>query len=415
MSDTGSNFPSDDPAGKLKVAGSLSERRLIYWSVYALSLFLPLFLLAFISINLLYRWNVKPLLASAQSDQADVLQSYIEDVEYLARFDLIRASSEHQADASTYLNSRLKWSPLPSGIPLSFRSSSRPLITPAARDEIVRLQDAWLEKAFRAPRLKADLSFFKELARYDHWDVEVASPIADLTAAGEFVPPERLPIPDVSDLLALAKLRLMSGATPAKAEDTNPASLVALREVRQLARLLLTTENLQLVLTGLALLDDERSAYRHYVDNGFLIADLWTPVDRNVTRRARRAIKATREFLYVWTDAAIIKQFYLAPPFPPGYCAAVNEALPTDESLRSLLKPQLPFEIDLRENFGRLASVFNAGKVTCRWRYLSALKKKAGFSADVPAPLFLSRWPYSRKVFGLRLSVIHFGGFDGYH
>lgn len=388
-------------------------KRFAYWAIYALSLFLPLFILAYLSINFLYRWNVKPLLASAQNDQADVLQSYVEDVEFLARFDLIRAATEKRADAGPYLNPRLTWSPLPHGAK-SKATATRTLIAPASRDEMVRLGDAWLEKAFRAPRMKADTSFFKELARFDHWDIEVGSPIADLITAGDFVPPDHLPIPDVSDLLAISKLRLMLGSVPAKPGDANPASLVALRDVRQLARLLFTTENLQLVLTGLAILDDERSAFRHYVDNGYLDGELWTPVDRNVTRRARRAIKATREYLYVWTDAAIIKQFYLAPPFPPGFCAAVNEALPADEALRSLLKPQLPFEIDLRENFARLSSVFNAGKETCRWRYLSKLKKLAAFSTDIPAPLLLSRWPYSRKVFGLRMSVNHFGGFEGY-
>ena len=377
------------------------------WVAYVLGLALPLFVLSLTAVHILYRINVRPYLEFARDSQAKNLQAYLEDINYLSRFELLRPRTEGTTDAGTVLNAKVFWAPKPEDFRLTHPGAAKPIVPPPIREELLRLRYEWMEKSFKARRMKADLSFFDHLRNFDHWNIEIGSPIEDLTKAHLFIPPVRLPIPEVSDLLAAAKLRLMQG-------DINKDSLKALSDVRELARLLLTTESMQMVLAGLAILDEERMAYRHFVDKGVLESTAWSPVDRNITRRARRAILATREFLHLWTPEASIKEIFLGVNLPPGFCAAANEAFPINYSLRPLLEPRLIFELSLRNEYTIIDSVFERAQSGCRLRYLKGLAEADAFDIDIPAPLVLSRIPYSRKVFALRLSVLNFGGFDAY-
>lgn len=376
------------------------------WVAYVTGLVLPLFILALAAVQLLYRLNVRPSLESALTTQSEFLPSYTEDIQFLSRFELLWDRSSITRDAGSFLNARLVWSPLPAG---SRRASAQVQLVPVSvREELLRLRGEWLEKAFKTRQWKFDLRFFNNLRNYDFWDLEVDSPISDLIAADLFIPPSQLPIPEVADLIAAAKLRLMVGALTGEA-------VPALTDVRELARLMLTTENMQMVLAALAILDEERSAYRFYVDNNQLPTSSWLPIDRNITRRARRAMKAARSYMHIWTPEEIINSIFLKTrDLPPGFCAAGNEAMPTDLSLRRLLGPHLPLEIDLRAGYSRLDGIFNRGRSRCRWRYMKELAAKSAFKVDIPAPLILSQLPYSRKVFGMQLSVRSFEGFEGY-
>lgn len=375
------------------------------WVAYLTGLFVPLVVIALAAVQLLYRLNVRPSLEAAQGLQSEFFQSYVEDINFLARFDLLLSRSSHVRDAGHFLNSRLYWSPLPDGVRTSVQGSLVPVLV---REELLRLRGDWLEKAFKAKRWKFDLRFFENLRDFDFWDLEDASPIADLIAAHRYIPPSRLPIPEVADLIAAAKLRLMVGSL-------NGDSTRALSDVRELARLMLTTENMQMVLAALAILDEERSAYRFYVDNNQIPASGWAPVDRNLTRRARRAVKTTRAYLHLWTQEDFVNKLYLngSTP-PPGFCAAGNEAFPIDQSLSSMLRSHLPFEMDLRKSYRRLDAVYAQGRRVCRWRYLGDLMAQDAFTIDIPAALIMSRLPYSRKIFGMQLSVQSFEGLEGY-
>jgi hypothetical protein len=113
-----------------------------------------------------------------------------------------------------------------------------------------------------------DLSIFKALNQFDHWDIENNSPLATLIDDGRFIAPEKQPIPQTVDLLSFAKLRLAQGA-----ELREPKQ--ALVQVRSLARLLLTTENIHLLSSGLSMLDIERRAFRYYVDKGLMEETDW--------------------------------------------------------------------------------------------------------------------------------------------
>ena len=374
------------------------------WLAYFLAVFLSLSAIAIAMVEFLYYLQVGPPLAAALGVQSRHLQAYVEDVTYLSQFPLLASVKHGPNDAGRFLNSNLHWEPVTN----RKRGLPRPIISGKIREEILRLGVNWMRKHDRAKRMQADLSFFSGLDRFDYWDIEEMSPIEDLIQENRFVPPPALPIPEISDLLAAIKLHLMVNAI----DGGKP--LRALKEVREFSRLLLTTENQQLVLVGLAALDDERQAYRFYVDEEGLDPAAWSPIDRNITRRAYREILATRGYLHLWTNPETLKRIFLSKSMPVGFCAAVNEALPEDYSLRPLLRPSVPFERSFQDQYAVLDKIFQRAKDSCRLDYLSQLMKKNNFVSELPGPLILNRIPYARKIFGLRTAVVDFGGFDAY-
>lgn len=356
-------------------------------------------------LQLLYAWRVAPTLNANLALQDRFHTLYEEDVEYIARSPLadLMAQNGMSNDASQFLNSRFFWAPLPDGVQ---KVAAKPIVDAELNEKILRLRNDWMTIAAKKTSIDLDLSFLDSLSSYDHWNIEVASPIAYLTEKAIFVPPPRLPIPEANDVVSAIKVRLIQGA------QTNKPSQ-ALQAARDFARLLLSTENLQLVLTGLAVLDHERTAYRYYVDELKYPQKNWLPIDRNVTRRAQRAILATRGYLRLWTNEEYIAKYFLETP-APAFCAVVNEAMPLEFSLRPVLEPKLPLEIDLRDEYSRLDRVFLKAQAGCRLRYLNRLVETGRFANELPGLLLLNRLPYSRKIFGLRLSTANFGGFDAY-
>jgi hypothetical protein len=372
------------------------------WGLYLSVVAVTLFALGVGGLNFLYRLRVKPGLDAQIALQYRYKSLYEEDVAFLAKSatELNLGASGGTSDAGPFLNALVLWTP-------SSENQKKAIVDQPTRVALMRTGSDWILQIAKGRHPKVDLGFFKNLSQYDYWDIERESPIAALVAKEVFVPPTHLPLPDTSDLIAAVKLRLIAGGL-----DKN--FVPALRDARTLGRLLLTTENIQLVLAGLLVLDFERRAYRYYVDELKMNAKLWAPVDANVTRRARRAVLATRAYLRLWTPAKMLEQFFLGPSVPPGFCAAVNEALPFDYSLRKILEPHWPFEMDTRTEYARLDRILLKAQSVCRLRYLTALTSEGRLRIHVPGPILFNDLPYSRKIFGLRLSAADLGGFEAY-
>ncbi|MEK7356166.1 MAG: hypothetical protein AAB250_06930, partial [Bdellovibrionota bacterium] len=255
--------------------------------LYLSVIVLCLGVLAFGGLEVLYNWRVKPELDKDRALQLKYHSSFLADIDLLHKTAIFTASEgTEKRDAGEFLNSKLYWSPLPArkfGLP-------RPLVDEATTEWFMRVGTDWVTFADKKRKVKTDLSFFAKLANFDVWDIEKNSPIEELVSEGRFVPPSKLPIPEASDLIAATKLRLIAGYYSKKPID-------ALKEVRQLANLLFTTENLELVLAGLAVLDHERRGYNYYVQQKLLPKNSWQPIERNVTRRAQRALLAAPSYL----------------------------------------------------------------------------------------------------------------------
>lgn len=374
------------------------------WTSRFVAVLLSLTVLLTIAIGisqLLFIWYVRPPLESNRAQQKRHYQSYLDDIEYISKHAFIPLKGEQKKDAGPYLNRRVYWSPASDGFP------NAPLVSKDIKETLIRYRSDWMKKYQRVRTMNVDLSVFQNLSQYDHWDLEIDSPIAQLADQLQFVPPPSLPLPETNDLIALVKLRLMRGAL-------DKDFINALKDVRALARLMLTTENMSIVLAGLAILDYERFAFRFYVDRFNLPRDAWTPVDRNFTRRAYRAGAATRSYLHLWTEPRMLEEIFLTDIEPFGFCAAVNEAFPAEFALRPLLKRRWFFELDLQSEYERLDKIFARARKTCRIRYLAELVDHRAIHTKIPGPPLLVQLPYARKVFGLRSSVLSFQGFGAY-
>ena len=370
------------------------------WGLYLTVVAVTLFALGVGGLNFLYRLRVKPGLDAQIELQNRFRDLYVEDAVFLSKSatELSLGASGGTRDAGPILNPLLSWQPGGSG---------KPIVDEATRVALMRTGADWILQISKGRFPKTDLSFFKDLSKFDKWDLERDSPIVQLIEKKEFVPPTRLPLPDTSDLVAAAKLRLIAGGLDRDFQS-------ALRDARALGRLMISTENMQLMLAGLLVLDYERRAYRYYTDELNMDSKVWDPIDANITRRARRAILATRAYLRLWTPAKLIQELFLGQSIPPGFCAAVNEAIPFDYSLRDLLEPHWPFEMDTHVEYERLDQILGKAQTVCRVRYLTALTRDRRFQIKVPGPFLFNDLPYSRKIFGLRLSAADLGGFEAY-
>lgn len=380
--------------------------------VYLFSLFFLLGLIALAGIEALYHWQVYPLVVANQEIQYQFRDMYIDDLDHLANNKLLGASHQREIssadDAGPFLNLQLYWMPKAKNSSDDLNAYRQtPLVPVEVRESLLRIGGEWMRKNRRVLRLKADFSFFDQVSSYAFWDLEGTSPIASLISQNIFVLPSQLPIPESSDLIAATKLRLMKGAV-----DGQP--LLALQQVRQFVRLLLTTENLQMVQTALVILDHERKAYQYYVDELNFDDSQWEPIDHESTHRAQRAVQASHGYLHLWTSKPLMDKLFLSPDRPLGYCAVLNENLPLPYSVRPLLEPQWPLERSYRSQYKELDEIFSHGKTFCRLKYLRHFSEIRNFSIRYPGPMILNKLPYSRKLFGLKLLALNFSGFDPY-
>jgi hypothetical protein len=362
--------------------------------------------LAVTRVELFIRWQVNPKLDSNLVTLKKNFPLYKEDSEIVRKSSLLPLGTARKlahSDAGSYLNSRLAWIPKA----VSSTGAKTSLVSKDIREQLLRYENRWMPHYSRLEQMPADLSLFKDLARFDFWDLESASPIATLTARAKFVPPSDLPIPDPEDLIALSKLRLMTAVTEESPVD-------ALKQVHQLGLLLLTTENSQMIATGLAVLEDEINAYHYLVHGKYLAPQLWTPLDPLLIRRARRVAYATRGYLHLWTPKEMLKTIFLSEKEPPGFCAAMNDALPLEFSLRPFLEPHLPFERDFSSEYAELDAIVRRARTSCRLHYFGQIFDQGKIQGTLPGPRLLNHLPFWRKLFALKSSVYNFTGFELY-
>lgn len=402
--------------------------------LYGFAVALTLLLFTIATVEILYRKNILPTLQKINAAQDEHLETYLADIEFLEKSEIARILSElktgthqvppadptgpaergaasspttaGQSDAGPFLNSRVFWkNAAASG------GRSEPLVVPASREFIMRYEDAWMKgrNFLERGRIKADLSVFDKLEDFKTWDLEIESPIVAFIREEDFVNPADLPVPDSLDLLTAIKVRLIQGSI-----DGQP--LVALKAIRKFAMLCLTTENYQMVMTGLAALDLERRAYREYVERDLIDRAAWAPIDTNTSARASRAFNATAGYLRALTGDATFNKVFFSDIKAPGLCAAANLQLPAELAYRRQLTGWWPLETSFRSGFSNLDRALESGKMTCRWKLIRALSNGNGFRGPAPnAPYVLRDLPYFRTLFALRdwtAWPLHFDGYE---
>jgi hypothetical protein len=382
--------------------------------------------------------NVDPIVAEVRDRQTLHRERWQEDLEYLQKIEVFRdllpattpagasssgaSSADAQSagsvtsgtperrDAGATINAIFYWSPRNQ---FGEFGAAKPLVSPGTREFLLRYQSEWIKSRsfYSLGKLKADLKPFEKIHGFDYWDIEKNSPLESLKAQPMFIAPSQLPLPDAMELISLSKVRLIKGSV-----DKQP--LAALRDVRQLARLLLTTENFNLVTAGLAILDLERRAFREYVDRGWLDESAWRPVDQNTSQRAQRALVGNLGYLRAGTDLKMLAEFEekLRQNWNwPGLCAAINEQLPVELALEDELSGEWPWERGFAEGFRALHRLASLAEDRCRLELFRSQRQRGDFRlADADSPLFFSYLPYFRTVASLRDWSKLPKRFDGY-
>lgn len=365
--------------------------------------------------------NVDPLIAEVRDRQSAHRERWLEDLEYLQKLevfrDLLPESSTSKAkpfnerrDAGPAINAIFYWTPREQ---IGDFGAPKPLVSPGTREFLLRYQSEWIKSRsfYSLGKLKADLKPFEKLHGYDYWNIEQNSPLEKLKSVPMFIAPSQLPLPDAMELISLSKVRLIKGSV-----DRQP--LAALRDVRQLSHLLLTTENFNLVTAGLAILDLERRAFREYVDRGWLDESAWRPVDQNTSQRAQRALVGNLGYLRAGSDLKLLAEFETKLKDNwnwPGLCAAINEQLPVELALEDELSGEWPWERGFAEGFRALHRLARLAEDRCRLELFRNQRKRGDFRlADADSPLFFSYLPYFRTVASLRDWSKLPKRFDGY-
>lgn len=172
------------------------------------------------------------------------------------------------------------------------------------------LADAGVEDALAA----VDTSAFSRAHEFDHWELTGAG--SPLVAAASWNGAEA-PLPRFIQLIAAAKVHLVKGARA----GTLPQ---AAKDVRQLARLCLTTESLIGAMVGVALAGVEGRAHEWAVAHQVDVAD-WTPVDGERLNRAKAVFKLAGHFLGPMANEATFGRVL--------ECAAVSRCVGLSETV----------------------------------------------------------------------------------
>jgi hypothetical protein len=306
-----------------------------------------------------YLW-ARSTLARANRARAERLESSIErhrDAfladQALAAGALALAVRTGDRDAGPFLNPRIPWNA--SRPVLDAWRRALPADAPSLALEKARtgaIPSAWWKTPPEAWR-GLDFGWMAALGAYDRWDLDVASP-----RSGPEVPHWDAPLPDFATLAAWSRLRLAKGLA-----DGRPAEAAA--EVADVARLLLTTEHLLGVMSGIQVLTlSDRAREEAGAPPG-----AWPGLDPATAAAARRAAQGAVTFFRLDTPDRFAGD---ASRIAFARCAAIEEGLRVELFVRPVLGPARP------EAFARLGRALGEAR-DCR---LTRLRRAWLESAD---------------------------------
>lgn len=295
-------------------------------------------------------------------------------------------------DASALLFAHVRWDKLDGG-------RATPEIPEPLTKQFKEWGPDWPQHAGEAGVELLDLAWMSDLERYGYWDLE---PVGGPLDAVPFAPLSE-PIPQFVDLLNIARARLAQGLASGHHVE-------AAHEVRELARLTLSSEQLVGAMVGVALLHLEQRAWDEAVDRRLDVTD-WEPVSEDDQHRLKRLLWAANAPLSLAGNGPM-----LSSRVEVGRCTALREGLGSAHFLRGYLQRRLP------ERYGALTRALEES--SCRLR-----RQRAVWTGDRPegqlplsmaafctgdfgdpslplcrAPDFAVRLPFVREFLGMTLA-----------
>ncbi len=185
-----------------------------------------------------------------------------------------------------------------------------------------------------------DLSWMASLGSYGTWDLD--SPTSPSSQGWRS-------FPEGIDLVGVAKTRLVQGLKHGDARE-------AAQQVRELARLCLTSERLLVHVYALGLLNEERSAFQAAQAAGQPV-DGWSPIDERSVHTLKQLLFMAQAPSGLWAGPDVA-----AAHFPVGACAGLAESLGVAVTLHAFLADEYP------QRFKALGDLLRASP--CRLRRL---------------------------------------------
>ena len=356
--------------------------------------------------EILNRTDVAPSVAKLQQMQREFLEDFLKDQSDLTTVPLFTQTSPRLKDAGTYLNVRFPWNPGFGGddeVPVTGEPVQ---VKERFKDALMRYGKDWVNHNSWFNHETFDFSIFAQLRDFDHWDLEANSPIERVGTSEPYLNGIEIPIPDVTNLVVLSQLYLM------KAIDTKDV-VQTLKDVRHVATLFLSTENLNLEMTGLRLLDFERVAFAYYLKHNLIKETDWTPLSATILSQATRAWPATAGYARILTQDSTFKKVF-GEIKPIGLCAALNSTVPHDWLIKPMLMPRIWPEPSFASQYARHESLIETSKSQCRLKYVTRLMKADTAYDRLPVPFPFGHLPFSRRTYGVKLATIGFTGFETY-
>lgn len=274
-------------------------------------------------------------------------------------------------DAGKFLNSRIAWIK-PAHSPYSSLVSKWPDIVPPTELDVKlngTWRNKWMEHANEVSFEKIDFSWMRNLNQYDHWDIFSHGPLSRaIKNQTADISPFSMPTPDGWALLFLAKLRLMKAVV-----DHKP--LLALREVRQLAKLLLSQESYVEQIYATVLLELEMTAYETFLSQKLLRSSDWTPYEKKFISRVRRSLSAFTSLFSLNTSPEILKKVFLESSSRAGLCTALNNGMIQIAAVRDFMLNGVPFETRYEDKFALLNNIYEKLGPGCRLTYAKLVWK----------------------------------------
>jgi hypothetical protein len=202
-----------------------------------------------------------------------------------------------------------------------------------------------------------DFSWFAELSRFSHWDLDDNSPVS-------LGPPALMPVtplPEFTHLLGWSRLHLARALSLG-----DPVRAAA--EVQHLAALCATTETLVGVMVAVALLGLEDDARLEAQRREITVPPEWKTLDKPSRTRLKAMFFAGPAYLQLDTPARYQSDFERVTA---GRCAAFNETLGLAWALRPALHD------GRAEQYARLTAMLDGAK-GCRLTHL----RKVWHAAD---------------------------------
>jgi hypothetical protein len=301
--------------------------------------FLILCLLIFSVFSGLYLvskfWTSKNLHDYAQESPESTIKKYSEiilsDRQELEKFDVFKGSRGNN-DAGVYLNDI---------VPFSVEGKKSLL---SIDPEIVKklYTNDWFTREIATVN-SMDFSWMKRLSEFDYWSPEISNPEINLSDRPDVF---NLPLPSYTLLINWAKLRLIHGKQTGSISD-------ALKEVRQLARLTFTNDNLVSAMSAVAILRVETK----FLTKNNLKMDDWKSVPDESLIKAKR---------YFWAIPSFVDPRLTNETYEKFSKTSVGECLMVSEGLNPIHMIKNHLSSDFSHEIARFDSTLDQSSKSCR-------------------------------------------------